>query len=57
MAIKLSITDTAIILWALRKRLEDEIEEGVLDDEDIEDVQRLIDTFSRSFKAKLRVGQ
>ena len=58
MRIKLSITDTAVVLWALRIAYDEGVSKGVAeDDEVIKDIQRLIDTFSRSFKAKLRVGQ
>ena len=58
MAIKLSITDTAVVLWALRSAHDEGVAKGVAeDDEVVEDLQRLIDTFGRSFKAKLRVGQ
>ena len=58
MAIKLSITDTALVLWALRTRYEDVLVRNIPEDkETLEDMKRVIDTFSRSFKAKLRVGQ
>ena len=55
MAIKLSITDTALVLWALRSAYDEGAAKGVAeDDEVVEEIQRLIDTFGRSFTAKLR---
>lgn len=58
MALKLSMTETALILWVLRRRYEDLVVRAMPEDEEIlEDMKKLIDTFSRSFKAKLRVGQ
>jgi hypothetical protein len=56
MSIKLSISDTAIVLWALRNAYDEGAAKGVaVDDEVVEDLQRLIETFGRSFKAKLRI--
>ncbi|MBV5333057.1 hypothetical protein JZU54_05810 [bacterium] len=52
----MSITDTAVVLWALRIAYHEGKAKGVEDeDEVIEDLQRLIETFGRSFKAKLRI--
>lgn len=57
MALKLSMTDTALILWVLRKRYTDLVARGRPEDKELlEDMKLLIDTFSRSFKAKLRAG-
>lgn len=58
MAIKLSMTDTAVVLWALRSAYDEGAAKGVAEDDDaLKDIQRLIDTFGRSFMAKLRVKE
>jgi len=55
MAIKLSMTDTAIVLWSLRTRYEDVLVRNIPEDkETLEDLKRLIKSYDRSFKAQLR---
>ena len=55
MAIKLNTTDTAVVLWALRKSYGD-IKEHASAEEDAQ-FQRLIKTYERSFRALVRVRQ
>ena len=58
MAIKLSMTDTAVVLWALRSAYGDGKAQGVeKDDPVLGDLERLIKTYDRSFKALLRVEE
>ena len=55
MALKLNMTDTAVVLWALRKSYGDIREHATAEEE--AQFRRLIKTYERSFRALVRVGQ
>ena len=56
MALKLGVMDTALVLGALRIQYENVLARNLPEDKErLEAMNLLIDTFSRSFKAKLRV--